>query len=115
MNATKKRLIYVLAAGAALAAAAPVFADSGRERGYDYGRDQRSYRMEERRDWREHERRDDWRGYARGYDRRQFVVVRRPIMVAPPVYYVQPAPMRDVIGPAALIGAVIGGYIDSRQ
>ena len=109
MNATKKRLIYVLAAGAALAAAAPVFADSGRDHERDY---RREHRYHERYD------RDEDRGYRRGWEPRRFVLVQRPVLVerpAYPVYYAPPAPVIADIGPATLIGAVIGGYIDSRQ
>lgn len=108
MKATKK-LLCALAAGAALIAAAPVFADSGRDRGHD------DYRGQFR-----HYDRGDHRFQHRGYDRRQFVVVRRPVFVprpvhyAPPrpVYYVAPAPVVFGIGPAAIIGAAIGGLID---
>jgi hypothetical protein len=101
MNVTKK-LICILAAGATLGVAAPVFADSGRDRGYDH----RYYGNYDRRDYREH---------YRDYNRRHFVVVQRPIVVERPLYYAEPAPMAYDIGPAAVIGAVIGGYIDNRR
>jgi len=105
MNVTKK-LICILAAGATLGVAAPVFADSGRDRAYDYNRDHRYYSNYDRRDYREH---------YRDYNRRHFVVVQRPIVVERPAYYAEPAPVAYSIGPAAVIGAVIGGYIDNRR
>ena len=105
MNATIK-LILVLTAGATLMAAAPVFADPGRGRAYDYNRDQRHYGNYDRHGYRDHNR---------GYHRRHVVVVRRPIMVERPVYYPRPAPVAYHIGPAAIIGAVIGGYIDHQR
>ena len=111
MNVTKK-LIFALAAGTTLVAAAPVFADQGHERERDYRREPRYYQRYDRDD------RDDYRGYHRGWERRRFVVVQRPVVVerpAYPVYYAPPAPAFVDIGPATLIGAVIGGYIDSRQ
>lgn len=120
MNATQK-LICTLAGGAALALAAPVFADSGRDRGHDYSRDRGSYGNYEHGRYRDHNR-----GYDRRrllvvprpiHDPRHFVVVRRPILVERPVYYAEPAPMPMAynIGPAAIIGAVIGGYIDHHR
>ena len=105
MNVTKK-LICILTAGVTLGVAAPVFADSGRDRGYDFNAGHRYYGNFDRRDYREH---------FRDYDRRHFVVVQRPIVVERPVYYAEPAPVVYGIGPAAVIGAVIGGYIDSRR
>jgi uncharacterized protein YcfJ len=101
MNVTKK-LICVVTAGATLGLgmAAPAFADPGRDHRY-YGN---------------YERRD-YRGYDRDYNRRHFVV-QRPIVVERPAYYAQPypyapyAPYAYNIGPAAVIGAVIGGLID---
>jgi hypothetical protein len=104
MNATKK-LICILTAGATLVLAAPVFAGPGRDRGHDFNRDHRHYSNYDR---------NTYRYYNRGYDRRHFVVSRRPIFVAPPVYYAQPAPIAYGIGPATVIGAVIGGIIDNR-
>lgn len=104
MNTTKK-LICILAAGATLGAAAPVFADSRHDRGYEYNR--HSYRGHDR------------HGY-RDYDRHRVVVVQRPYVVERayiverPVYYSEPAPAAN-IGIAAMIGAAIGGYIDSRR
>jgi hypothetical protein len=97
MNVTKK-LICILAAGATLGVAAPVFADSGRDRAYDH----RYYGNYDRRDYREH---------YRDYNRRHFLVVQRPIVVERPLYYAEPVPMAYSIGPAA----VIGGYIDNRR
>jgi|ERR1035437_1368486 len=105
MNATKK-LICILTAGTTLVLAAPVFADSGRDRGYDYNRDHRHYSNYDR---------HGYRAYNRGYDRRHLVVVQRPIIVERPVYYAEPVPMANNIGSAAIIGAAIGGYIDNRQ
>jgi hypothetical protein len=104
MNTTKK-LICILTAGVTLGAAAPVFADSWRDRGYE--RNRHSYR--------DHDR----HGY-RDYDRHRVVVVQRPYVVERayvverPVYYSEPAPVAN-IGLGAMIGAAIGGYIDSRQ
>ena len=105
MNVTKK-LICILTAGATLGVAAPVFADWGHDRGHDYNRDHRYYGNFDRRDYREH---------YRDYDRRHFVAVRRPFVVERPVYYAEPAPLAYNIGPAAVIGAVIGGYIDNSR
>lgn len=105
MNAPKK-LICILTAGTTLVVAAPVFAGSGRDREYDYNRDHRHYSNYDRHGYRDHNR---------NYDRRHLVVVQRPIIVERPVYYAEPAPMANNIGPAAIIGAAIGGYIDNRQ
>ena len=102
MNTTKK-LICILTAGAALGTAAPVFADSFHDRGYDHYRHGVQYRDHDRRMYREH-------------DRHRFVamqrpyLVRRPYIIEQPVYYTQPAN----IGMGALIGATIGGIIDNR-
>ena len=104
MTVTKK-LICILAAGAALGVAAPAFADPGRDRGYDHNRDQRQYGNYDRHGYRDNDR---------GYNRRNFVVVQRPLVLERPVYYAQPSPIA-YIGAAALIGAVIGGYIDHRR
>ena len=101
MNATKK-LICVLSAAAALAATAPAFADSGHDR--DHQRGQRYYA--------DHERRDE-RGYQRARYGRTLAVFHRPLVLERPVYSVQPAPY--YVGLAAIIGAAIGSYIDSRQ
>ena len=104
MNTTKK-LICILTAGATLGAAAPVFADSWHDRGYE--RNRYSYRDYDRHGYRNH-------------DRNRVVVVQRPYVVerayivVRPVYYSEPAPAAN-IGIAAMIGAAIGGYIDSRQ
>lgn len=112
MRATKK-LICLLAAGATLAAASPAFADRGYGRERDYQSAYRHY--------------DGWyagRGEHRGWDRRRVVVVRRPmiverrpIIVERPVYYVRPAPRHDIdlVAPALIIGAVIGGYMLGQQ
>ena len=102
MNVTKK-LICVLAAGATLGIAAPVFADSGHDRDYDHYRHYGYYDGHA------------YRGHYRDYDRRRLVVVQRPIVVERPVYYTAPAPVVYGIGPATVIGAVIGGYIDSTR
>ena len=105
MNATKK-LICMLTAGTTLAVAAPAFADSWRDRDHDSYRDHERYSHYDRHAWRAHER---------DFDRRHVVMVQRPIVVERPVYYAEPAPMAYGIGPAAIIGAVIGGYIDSQR
>ena len=102
MNATKT-LICILTAGAALGAAAPVFADSEHDRGHDHDRGRYSYYD-----------RHDHRNYNRDYDRRHVLVVQRPYIVEQPVYYTQPAPMAN-LGVGAMLGAAIGGYVDSRQ
>ena len=114
MNITKK-LICILTAGAALGASAPVFADAFHNRGYDHNRHSAQYRGYDR-----HGHRDfDRHGY-RSHDRRHVVVVQRPLIVQrpyiieQPVYYSQPAPMAN-IGMGAIIGAAIGGIIDSQQ
>lgn len=105
MNTTKK-LICILTAGAALGTAAPVFADSFHNRGYDNYRHSNHYRDYDR------------HGY-RDLDRRHHVVVQRPVIVQrpyiieQPVYYSQPAPMANV-GIGALIGATIGTIIENR-
>ena len=117
MNTTKK-LICALTAGAALVAAAPVFADQGRDREHDYYRGQGSYSNYDRHEYRDRFRDDDRREYRarfRDFDRRRLLVVQRPMMVERPVYYAEPAPMVYGIGPAAIIGAAIGGYIDYRR
>jgi hypothetical protein len=109
MKLTRK-MICAIAAGATLCAAAPVFADSWHGRGYEH-RD--SYRGHDRRDYREHDRYG-----SRDYGRRHVVVVERPYVVQrayvvqQPMYY---NPPMQSYGPAAIIGAAIGGYIDSQQ
>lgn len=114
MNTTK-RLICILTASAALGAAAPVFADSFHNRGHDYYRHGAQFRDFDRHGFRDHDRR-----WIRGHDRRHVVVVQRPYVVQrsyiveQPVYYSQPAPMAN-IGMGAMIGAAIGGIIDSQQ
>ena len=116
MNATKK-LLCMLTGGAALVLAAPVFADSGRDGWRDFNRDHRSYSNYDRHDYRFYNR-----GYNRDYYRRPVVVVRRPYVVEQPAYYAPayyppahyPAPVA-VLGAGAIIGAVIGGYIDSQS
>ena len=114
MNTTKK-LICILTAGAALGAAAPAFADSFHNRGYNHHRHGAHYR-----DYDRHGHRDfDRHGY-RSHDRRHVVVVQRPLIVQrpyiieQPVYYSQPAPMANM-GPGAMIGTAIGTIIDNRQ
>ncbi len=108
---TATKLIFVLAAGATLATAAPAFADPRHDRGYDHG-----YRGERYYDRRDHR---DYRDY-RVHERRHVVVVERPYVVQrayvveQPVYYGAPA-MGPNIGTAAMIGAAIGGYIDNQR
>lgn len=119
MNATKT-LICILTTGAMLGATAPVFADSGRYRGHD--QDRGRYSSYDRHDHRNYNR-DFNRGYYRDYNRRPVMVVRRPYIVQQPAYYAPayyapayysaPAPVA-VLGAGAVIGAVIGGYIDNR-
>ncbi len=109
MNAMKK-LFCLLTAGATLAVAAPAFADSWRDRDHDNYRDHQRYSRYDR---------HVYRPYHRDFGRRVVVVqrpvfVERPVVVERPVYY-EPAPVTNNIGPAAIIGAAIGGYIDSRQ
>jgi hypothetical protein len=107
MNTTRK-LICTLLAGATLGVAAPVFADSYRDRGYEHNRHSAQFRDYDRRGYREHER------YVyRDYGRRPVVVVERPYVIQQPVYYSQP-PMANY-GMGAMIGAAIGGYIDNQQ
>ena len=111
MNATKK-LISILSACALLAATAPAFADPGRGGERDYQRQHQYYAAHDR---------DHDRGYQRGWDRRRVVVVQRPVYYPQPVrverprYYAQPARIDDIIIPAAILGAVIGGYLYSHQ
>jgi hypothetical protein len=104
MNATKT-LICILTAGAALGAAAPVFADPEHDRGRDHDRGHYSY-------FDRHDHRNYNRDYEREYNRRHVIVVQRPYVVEQPVYYPEPAAS---LGIGAVIGAAIGGYIDSRQ
>ena len=114
MNTTK-RLICILTAGAALGAAAPVFADSFHNRGYDRNRHSAQFRDFDRHGFRGHDRR-----WYRDRGRRPVVVmqrpyiVQRPYIIEQPVYYSQPAPLPNV-GMGAMIGAAIGGIYDSRQ
>ena len=107
MDSTKK-LMCTLVAGITLGIAAPVFADSGHDyyREADHGR----YGNYQRYD------RHDHRGYGRDFDRRHVVVVERPYVVERQVMvaYPEPAPAPN-IGLGAMIGAAIGGIIDSRQ
>ncbi len=121
MNSMKK-LISSLIVGATLVAAAPVFADSFHDRGYDYNRHGGHDRGYDYNRHGGHDRDYDRHGY-RGYDRhvddrRHFVVVerpyvvQRPYIVEQPVYYGQPAPSYGI---GAMIGAAIGGIYDSRQ
>jgi len=98
MNNAKK-LLCTLIAGTTLVAAAPVFADAYHDRGYDHNRREARYHDYDRRSV---------------HDHRQVVIVQRPYVVEQPVYYSQPAPMQN-IGIGAMIGAVIGGIIDSQQ
>ena len=108
MNLTKK-LICTLAAGATLGVAAPVFAEPWHDRGYEHRNHFSHY---DRRDFRDHDR----HAY-RSYDHRHVVVerpyyVQRPYVVEQPVYYSAPAPN---YGLGAMIGAAVGGYIDSQR
>ena len=120
MNTTKK-LICSLIAGTALVAAAPVFADSYHDRGYEHNRHSVYARDYDRHAYRGYDR-HAYRGYDRHYyDRRHFVVerpyvVQRPYIVEQPVYYSQPysQPAQNY-GIGAMIGAAIGGIYDSRQ
>ena len=112
---TMKKLICILTAGAALGAAAPVFADSFHNRGFDRSRHGAQFR-----DFDRHGHRNFDRRWYRGHDRRHLVVVQRPVVVErpyiieQPVYYSQPAPVAN-IGLGAMIGAAIGGIYDSQQ
>lgn len=106
-----KSLICVLTAVAALGTAAPVFADPGRGRGHDQDRGRYSYY--DRHDHHSYNRGYN-RDYYRSYNRRHVVVVQRPYIVEQPVFYPAPAPVA-VLGAGAIIGAVIGGYIDSQS
>lgn len=117
MNATKS-LICALAAVATLIAAAPVFADAGRDRERDAYRGQRSYSNYDRPEYRGRFTgydRHEYRGRFRDFDRRYPLVVRRPMIVERPMYYAEPAPMAYGIGPGAIIGAAIGSYIDYNR
>jgi hypothetical protein len=107
MNATKT-LICILTAGAALAAAAPVFADSERDFRHERDRDRGRYSHYDRYDHRAYNR-----NFDRVYNRHEVVVVQRPYIVEQPVYYAEPAPAAN-LGVGAILGAAIGGYIDSR-
>ena len=101
---TSKKLICTLAAGAALFAAAPAFADGwhGRARDHDlYSRYDRHVRF-------------DHRHYAREFEPRRVVVVERPVVIERQVQVYEPAQAAN-IGVGAMIGAVIGGIYDSRQ
>ena len=105
-----KKLLGAVIAGATLIAAAPVFADSFHDRGYDYNRHSNYYRDYGHHGYRDHD------GYYN--DRRHVVVVERPYVVQrpyiieQPVYYSQPAPSSGI---GAMIGAAIGGIYDSRR
>lgn len=111
MNATKT-LICILTASVALGAAAPVFADSGRGRGHEL--DRKHYSNYQHFDHRSYNRGYN-RHFIRDYDRRHVTFVRRSYIVEQPVYY-HPAPAPVVVlGAGAIIGAVIGGYIDSHS
>ena len=107
---TTRTLICILAAGATLGAAAPVFADSWHGRGYE----RHEYRGHDRYAYRDHH-------YAyRDYGRRNVVVVERPYVVQrsyvvqPPVFYSPPV-MSYGPGPATLLGAAIGTFIDNER
>ena len=101
---TRRKIICILTAGAALFAAAPVFADGWHGHDRDYDRYGRYYRN----DGFEH------RHYVREFEPRRVVVVERPVVIERPVRVYEPAPAAN-IGIGAMIGAVIGGIYDSRQ
>ena len=113
MNTTKT-LICILTAGAALGAAAPVFADSEHFRGHDSDRGRYSY-------YDRHDQRGfNWaynRDHYRDYYRPPVFVARRPYVVDQPSYYPGPvyysAPVADV-AVGAIIGAAIGSLIVSH-
>ena len=111
MNNTKK-LIFALLAGATLGIAAPVFAESFHDRGYDHDRHHEHFRDYDHHGFREHDR------YAyRGYEHRAVIVerpyyVQRPVYVEQPVYYSQSG---SGLGVGALIGQALGSFYDSRQ
>ena len=105
MNATKS-LVCILTAGAVLGAAAPAFADS--ELRYLHERNRVRYDEYDRPGHRHHAVE-----YRREHARDRVIVVQRPYIVAQPVYYPEPAPSVNA-GLGAVIGAAIGGYIDSR-
>ena len=100
---TAKKLMFSLLAGATLAVASPVFADSWHHDRYD----------------RHYDRHFDGHAYRghyeyRGYAPRPVIIerpyyARRPVIVEQPVYYNQSAP---AMGPGAVIGAAIGTIID---
>jgi hypothetical protein len=106
---TAYKIICTLAAGAALSAAAPAFADSWHGHGYGYG-----HRDYGRHEFREHERFVSRYYYAP----RRVVVVERPVIVqrsyiAPaPILYSAPMP---AYGPAQMLGSAIGSYIDNQN
>lgn len=124
MNVTKT-LICILTASTALGLAAPAFADSGRGRGHELDRNRYStYQQFDHRSYNRSYNRGYNRGYYRDYNRRPVVVVRRPYVVEqpayyapayyPPAHYSAPAPVA-VLGAGAIIGAVIGSYIESQS
>jgi hypothetical protein len=102
MNISKK-LICILAAGTALGAAAPAFADSW------HGRDHDRYSRYDR-----YDHRYDHRGPRfQGRDR-VVVVERRPYIVERPMPYYEPAPQQN-LSLGGLIGAAIGTVIDQQR
>ncbi len=114
---TPKKLLCLLTAAATLGAATPVFADPWHDRGRDQNRS--SYRDHDRHGYRGHNRPPVavvQRPYViqRTYAVERPYAVQRPYYVEQPAYYGQPAPMA-AIGMGALIGAVIGGIIDSQR
>jgi hypothetical protein len=115
MNITKK-LICILAAGTALGAAAPSFADSWR--GRDHDRFSRFDRFDRYNRFDRFDHRRDFRGprfHQRDFDRR-VVVVERPYVVERPMpmYYPEPAPQQN-LSLGGLIGAAVGTIIDQQR
>lgn len=107
---TSKKLICTLAAGAALFAATPSFADGWRGHGRDHDR----YSRYDRFDRYDRHGRFDHRHPVREFESRRVVVIERPVVIERQVQVYEPAPAAD-IGVGAMIGAVIGGIYDSRQ
>ena len=99
-----KKTLCTLAAGAALFAAAPVFADGWHGHGREFDR----YKRHVRHDRFEH------RHYVREFEPRRVLVVERPVVIEREVRVYEPAPA-PAPGIGAVIGAVIGGIYDSRQ
>lgn len=110
MNTTRK-LICMLATGSALCAAAPVLADSWHGRGYESHERHRAYDHHAPRGYQHF-------GY-RHLESRRVVVIERPYVVQQRAYVMQPPVVYNTppvmgYGPAAVLGAAIGGYIDQQ-